>query len=967
MKRALFALAIFSAATVQSFALTQFSLRLHSASNANMTAATYADSQAYVTERARFRDPVYFGATTWWTNGWTTNWDAGEDPKYLNIFFNRLTNYYQPANLTRTTTNAPGEEHFTNLWTYYGNDLRVEFDKPDSAIRWHLVSWPAEYTNSSQYFANPGGGWTNAVTLTPLPTGTYVIACDTAVRGYSIPASQSVAIDGSAYDWGVTNVYRAYSNSVAVTIVGYPAGNCSWTVSGPAEYTNAVGYSLGQTNDTTLANVPTGVYTFGWPGVVGWITPTGTVEVTTATNLNAVTATYVLAYPTNVPIGGGIQKFYQRSYFLTNVFLHDSGTPLHQRILNLSPDLSALSNAIPDLSGLSNAIPDLSGLSNSIPDLSGLSNSIPDLSGLSNAIPDLAGISNTLGTAIQPGDLAPLSNAVAGALTVSALVDLSNTVGTALQPASLVDLSNTVGTAIQPGDLASLSNAIPDLSGLSNAVPDLSGLSNAIPNLAGLSNAIPDLSGLSNAIPDLSSLSNSMGGATGVIGGTVWGYDIPTRTLTVATNGGGGTGDASLWYTYPALTPITYDVEGDSGAKSATYAGNADDQWSDWATPTNAILADEQYAVAIGSNTASDKLMLSGFGFAVPQDATVTNLAVTIIGHSDTETMAYIVELATNAPNYGLLAVDNLPLPSVNIGPSPLTTNVLNIPIGSGAAWTNLPPDMVNNTNFGFGIDIANCYTASVDYVSLQVQYAQTNRWKSGPGSTGYELTFDGSTRLSVSTGGTVTATGDVIGNGVSLADTLARAVAGSNAAALNTANLSVVSNIALTASNAAAGVRSDYDFTSNVVTVLKGQFDGSSNVFRGVVAWPSTNGAVWQSGGAVAFDSERDPFGKYTPATGWVIPWGAGYYRADFSAHISGAEGLGPQVKVNCYGTAVSTYMVSRTMLGPSVTLCTGSRVFYVGADVTGILWTANAVTAFTNTVATETNSFWSLEYVGQ
>jgi len=235
------------------------------------------------------------------------------------------TNYYTPIQPEHNIQTA------TNIIYYYipySNTLSVVVYGPATPVAWTL-SGPSEFANASAYQTTH----TDSVDLVAVPTGSYAVTFP-AVRGYTKPTVTSTNITGaSPLTNTIAGTYLPYSNSLSVTIYGYPAGNCAWSITGPAAFTNATGYASGYTNNATISAVPTGTYTFAFPGVIGYTTPTNTTEITAASAAAiSVTGTYVLAYPTNIPAGTGIQKFYQPSYFFTNVYLHDSGIPVHTRL-----------------------------------------------------------------------------------------------------------------------------------------------------------------------------------------------------------------------------------------------------------------------------------------------------------------------------------------------------------------------------------------------------------------------------------------------------------------------------------------------------------------------------------------------------------------------------------------------------------------------------------------------------------
>lgn len=336
--------------------VTNFKLLLRSVSNDNMSSAQVADKNLALTTDGRWKETEGVG---WLLSGQGTNLPSAP----FTLYVNRVLNFYQ-TEAWYYTTNGDNQIQ-TRLYYPYSNSLAVQVqgitDSKDAT--WKLLTWPDEYTNSSYYSSHVSGLFTSQtslsylVTLNPIPTGQYSVVFNS-VRGYKSPAAAAVNITGAPYDWFSTNIYAAYSNSLSVSVIGYPAGNAIWTISGPADLTNVTGYPTSYTNNVTLSSVPTGTYSFNFPGVIGYMTPTNTIDISGATIANSITGTYVLAYPTNIPSGTGIQKFYQRSYFFTNVYLHDSGVPLHTRILNnIGPTGAVGAAATISIAWTSNSVP----------------------------------------------------------------------------------------------------------------------------------------------------------------------------------------------------------------------------------------------------------------------------------------------------------------------------------------------------------------------------------------------------------------------------------------------------------------------------------------------------------------------------------------------------------------------------------------------------------------------------------
>lgn len=281
----------------------------------------------------------------WRAGGWGTDWlESGATNNLPAGVVADYTFYFQGKNVawpvSVVTNFNPSETPKTFQFSTYTNTLAVIISGVpiDSLVPWCFSAYPDALTNSTAYQQAYTNSHTiyevSTNTLAYLPDGIYKIAPGV-VRGYETPASVTTNIASDAVNTVAIN-YVAYSNTIAVTVYGYPAGNCEWTITGPDMFTNATGYAATFTNNASISGVPHGSYTFNFPGVVGYTTPTNTLTITGDPLTNSVEATYVLAYPTNIPSGGGIQKFYQPSYFFTNVYLHDSGVPLHLRIAALS-------------------------------------------------------------------------------------------------------------------------------------------------------------------------------------------------------------------------------------------------------------------------------------------------------------------------------------------------------------------------------------------------------------------------------------------------------------------------------------------------------------------------------------------------------------------------------------------------------------------------------------------------------
>ncbi|MDD5677478.1 MAG: hypothetical protein PHW60_05725 [Kiritimatiellae bacterium] len=128
-----------------------------------------------------------------------------------------------------------------------------------------------------------------------MPTGTYSVTLPT-VRGYATPTTLTTNITGASPLVNTLALnYLAYSNSLAVTVSGIASGsNCAWTLTGPADFTNAVSFGTTFTNSFTVTGIPTGLYTITFPAVVGYTAPaTASTNITGASPaINSLTGLY---------------------------------------------------------------------------------------------------------------------------------------------------------------------------------------------------------------------------------------------------------------------------------------------------------------------------------------------------------------------------------------------------------------------------------------------------------------------------------------------------------------------------------------------------------------------------------------------------------------------------------------------------------------------------------------------------
>lgn len=160
--------------------------------------------------------------------------------------------------------------YYTYKYVPYSNTLSITASGPATPVVWTLTG-PDELTNSTAYRT----AWSGSVDLVAVPTGTYTVAALPGVKGYVTPTATSTNITGASPLVNALNLnYIPYSNSLAVTVSGITSGsNCVWTLTGPAEFANAVSYGTTFTNSFTVAAIPTGIYTIAFPAIVGYTAP----------------------------------------------------------------------------------------------------------------------------------------------------------------------------------------------------------------------------------------------------------------------------------------------------------------------------------------------------------------------------------------------------------------------------------------------------------------------------------------------------------------------------------------------------------------------------------------------------------------------------------------------------------------------------------------------------------------------
>lgn len=346
---------------------------------------------------------------------------------------------------------------------------------------------------------------------------------------------------------------------------------------------------------------------------------------------------------------------------------------------------------------------------------------------------------------------------------------------------------------------------------------------------------------VTNVMDNVAFISNAAPFGATIAAGAADGVTRSGTNLVITWNtnaAGGGTGDASLWYTYPARDRVTFDPLFISNYwATATYnypGGVGFTGVVDW-VDTAKVLADDNdpSTITLGAGEASHILATTNYTFSGSTGAFISAVSIvykikgTALANAESH-----YRFGTNAWGQGMdfiagshvIPADYETYTDTWVFASAMSRNDL-ADFEAGILFTSDPSG----------------YNGFAD--SLYVTFIGADAWDIGnDANDNFTFASGGSTRLSVSTNGDVTATGDVTGNGVSLADTLARATAGSNLA-LIASNLAASAYTEGTGAAAvAASVRADFDPTSNTVTTLKGQFDGASSTwFKADGSMPAT------------------------------------------------------------------------------------------------------------------------------
>lgn len=249
-----------------------------------MTVDDHAADHLSVTENGRWQEPFY--STDWTISGGSV---SGPDGSFTFIF-NRILGFYKPEAIVTSYFGCNAVN--TNFYYPYSNSLTLVVTGllAGAQAAWQLQAYPSEVTNM---VALLHANYTNTTILAKIPTGTYSVAFSM-LRGYATPANTNIEVSATRLTYS-TNTYLPYSNALAVTVTGITATtNAVWTLTGPAEFTNAVSYGMVFTNSFSVTAIPTGTYSITFPAIAGYSTPAvATTNITGYPLTNSIAAIYI--------------------------------------------------------------------------------------------------------------------------------------------------------------------------------------------------------------------------------------------------------------------------------------------------------------------------------------------------------------------------------------------------------------------------------------------------------------------------------------------------------------------------------------------------------------------------------------------------------------------------------------------------------------------------------------------------
>ena len=167
-------------------------------------------------------------------------------------------------------------------------------------------------------------------------------------------------------------------------------------------------------------------------------------------------------------------------------------------------------------------------------------------------------------------------------------------------------------------------------------------------------------------------------------------------------------------------------VETNPTNAAGTYAPGG---YIQWLTPMNALISDNVYAQAVFSSPAfSDFLIVSGFGFNIPANASITGIEVFVQRNSPVsstiqDNMVYLVKAGVQTGN-------NKALPGYWTG----TNTVITYGSSSDTWGTTWLPADINAANFGVQVSVQSSAVsiANIDYIGIKVYCSDYSSWTVG-------------------------------------------------------------------------------------------------------------------------------------------------------------------------------------------------------------------------------------------
>jgi len=159
-------------------------------SNDLMTASDLASYNLLITNYARYNVSPD-GTAGWQVTGYLN--DAIPDNSTQVVSFLQITNFYKPLSFLNVCSN--NNTQYTNNYARYSNSLTVvvENQPSPSAPTWYATS-SADFLS---YCSSYKTAYTNNQTISPVPTGQYVIVFNSAVGYPHTPASISTNLDAT--------------------------------------------------------------------------------------------------------------------------------------------------------------------------------------------------------------------------------------------------------------------------------------------------------------------------------------------------------------------------------------------------------------------------------------------------------------------------------------------------------------------------------------------------------------------------------------------------------------------------------------------------------------------------------------------------------------------------------------------------------------------------------------------------